>query len=206
MKKIVYAVIFLLIIVIIGVFLWRVLISPQYSLKKLEDAMEENNVTAFNKYVDLDATVDGIIEQTWNFYTSGETTGSRWSEIRNEIGSSLLSVVKPNIKEMVKKEVLSYISTGQWPGSSPDNQNGISELVMNLIRDKIDPSQWDRQSINYTKIAGDTAYIGLTYYDESNKTNFIVEVKMRDMSGYWQVIEISNIADILNIFQNIDDI
>ena len=204
MKKILYLAIFLLIIIILGIFFWKLMISPQYSLKKLEIAIEEHDVIAFNKYIDLDETVDDIIVQTWNYYTSREATGSRWDEIRSEIGNSLLSVVKPNIKEIIKDEILAYIKTGQWSGNDPDNKDGITAAVFNIVKEKIDPTQWDQQSINYTEIEDDIAYIGLTYYDKNKETNFIVEVKMRDMRGYWQIIEIPNISSIINAFQNID--
>src|SRR6056297_2416953 len=117
MKNKFYVFIILLIIVFSGFFFWKMMISPQYSLRQLEKAMNEQNVTAFNKYVDIDGVVDSIVVQTWQYYTSKEETGSRWSEIRNEIGNTLLSVVKPNLKEIIKEEVLGYIATGQWSGS-----------------------------------------------------------------------------------------
>ncbi len=206
MKNKFYVFIILLIIVFSGFFFWKMMISPQYSLRQLEKAMNEQNVTAFNKYVDIDGVVDSIVVQTWQYYTSKEETGSRWSEIRNEIGNTLLSVVKPNLKEIIKEEVLGYIATGQWSGNDPDNKNDISTLVINLIKEKIDPEQWDQQSINYTEINGNIARIGLTYLDKAKETNFLLEVKMRNMKGYWQIIEISNVAQILNMYQNIDNI
>jgi len=182
------------------------MISPGYSLKQLDQAISENDVIAFNKYVDLDATIDGLIVHTWQYYTSDEEIGSRWSEIRNEISNSLLSVVKPNLKELIKKDVLDYIATGQWTSNEAGKENKISSIVIRVIKEKIDPEQWDQQSINYTEINGNIAHVGLTYFDKAKETNFLLEVKMRNMKGYWQIIEISNVAQILNIYQNIDNL
>ncbi len=206
MKKWTLIIFLLLIVIVSGVFFWRIMLSPQYSLKKLDVAVEKHDVTSFKKYIDLDATVDSMIVQTWQYYLSGEATGSRWSEIRSEISDGFLSVVKPNIKEIIKKEVLDYIATGQWSGNDLGNENGISAVVINLVKEKIDPTQWDQQSINYTNIEGETAHVGLTYYDKVNETNFLLEVKMMDMRGYWQIIEIKNVAQILNTYQNIDNL
>jgi hypothetical protein len=202
MKKWFFIIFILLVIILSGIFVWKMILSPVYSLKQLEKAINKRDIIAFNKYVDLDATVDEVIVQTLQYYTAGEATGSRWNEIRSDIGNTLLSVVKPNIKEIIKEEVLGYIATGQWPGNDPDNKNDISTLVINLIKDKIDPEQWDQQSINYTEINGNIAHVGLTYFDDAKDTNFIVEVKMRNMKGYWQIIGISNVAEILNMYQN----
>ena len=206
MKNKFYVFIILLIIVFSGFFFWKMMISPQYSLRQLEKAMNEQNVMAFNKYVDIDGAVDSIIVQTWQYYASKEETGSRWSEIRNEIGNTLLSVVKPNLKEIIKKEVFDYIATGQWSGSEEGKENKISSIVIQIIKEKIDPEQWDQQSINYTEINGNIARVGLTYLDKAKETNFLLEVKMRNMRGYWQIIEISNVAQILNMYQNIDNL
>ena len=202
MKKIFFITVIIAIIAISVLLFWQVTNSPRYSLKKLDNAIKEHDVNAFNKYVDLDATIDEIIVQTWKHYTAGEATGSRWNEIRSDIGNTLLSVVKPNIKEMIKKEVNAYIVTGEWSGDRTDNGSGISSMIIKIIREKIDPGQWDQQSVNYTEVEGKIAYVGLTYFDKSRDTNFLLEVKMRDMNGYWQIIEISNIAQILNIYQN----
>jgi hypothetical protein len=202
MKKWFFIIFFLLVIVVSGIFVWKTMLSPVYSLKQLDKAINKQDVIAFNKYVDLDATIDEVIVQTWQYYTAGEETGSRWNEIRSDIGNTLLSVVKPNIKEIIKEEILDYIATGQWSDNDPDNKNDISTLVINLIKDKIDPEQWDQQSINYTEINGNIAHVGLTYFDDAKDTNFIVEVKMRNMKGYWQIIEISNVAEILNMYQD----
>jgi hypothetical protein len=206
MKNKFYIFVILLIIVFSGFFLWRMMVSPQYSLRQLEKAMDEQNVTAFNKYVAVDEVVDSIVVQTWEYYTSKEETGSRWSGIRNEIGNTLLSVVKPNLKEIIKKEVLDYIATGQWSSSEEEKENNISSIVIQVIKEKIDPEQWDQQSINYTEINGNIAQVGLTYLDKKKEANFLLEVKMRNMNGYWQIIEISNVAQILNMYQNIDNI
>ena len=208
MKKWLYGVIILLIIGIVsGFFLWKIMVSPQYSLKQVKASIHENNLIAFQKLVDLDSIIDSIIDQVWQYYVpGGEGTGSRWSEIRNEIGFSLLSVVKPNLKEIIKREVCDYITTGKWTVTEAENDNRISSLIIEMIKERIDPGEWDHQSINYTEIEGETAHVGLTYYDQTRESNFILEVKMIDMKGYWQIIEITNFTQLMDIFQNIDHI
>lgn len=205
MKKWLFIIIiFLMIGLVIGFFFQKVLPSPQYSLKKLKQAISEQDVNAFEKYVDLDSTIDSLIEKTWQYYTPENQEGeTRWDKIRQEVSNSLLSVVKPNLKEHIKKEVLEYIQTGKWDDDGEADNNTLFSLMMNIIKKRIDPGQWDHQSINYTEIENDIAFVGLTYYDREKETNFIIEVKMRDMEGYWQIIEITNIAQLIGYFQKI---
>jgi hypothetical protein len=197
------------VLVIIGIvsvlFLWKMMVSPQYSLKQIKKAIPQHNVTAFDEYVDLDGVVDNVIVHTWQYYTAKEKTGSRWSEISNEISNSLISAVKPNLKEIVKKEILAYVATGQWASTDADDNNEISTVIIKMIKRRIDPEQWDYQSINFTKIEGETASIGLTYYDQVKETNFLVELKMKDMKGYWQLVEITNVAQLINMFQELNN-
>ncbi|MFW6148715.1 MAG: hypothetical protein ACOC6D_02515 [Atribacterota bacterium] len=204
MKKWLFVIIIILVI-ISGFSFWKIIISPQYSLKQLKKAISENDVTVFEKYVALDNVVDSIITQSWNYYYLAEETETRWDKIRQEIGNSLLSVVKPNLKEIIKKEVLEYIKTGSWADIEKEDENKIYSVVRRLIKKRVDPQQWDQQSINYTEVEGDTAHVGLTYYDQSKKTNFLVEVKMRYMNGYWQLMEITNITQLINIFENLNN-
>lgn len=206
MKKWQVLIVILIIIGIsLGIYFWKMMVSPQYSLKQLEKAIDEQDVHSFDKYVDLDEVVDHMIVQTWEYYTSRVETESRWSEIRDDISGSLLSVVKPNLKEIIKREIRKYITTGKWTGTEEENGNQIASFIIGLIKERIDPGQWEHQTINYTQIEGENALVGLTYYDQNKEANFLVEVKMRDMKGYWQIIQISNITQLINMFQSFNN-
>lgn len=208
MKRRLFILIILIVIIIIsGYYFWSIIKSPQYSLKQLKKAISENDIIMFEKYVDLDSIIDSMITQVYKFYSSSpeeDDKNTRWDSIRQEIGDSVLSVIKPNLKELIKKEIIKYVETGQLPDNRESN-SGIYYFVSDLLKEKINPRQWEHQSINYTDIKGNFANVGLTYYDMAKNTNIIVEVKMREMGGYWQVIEIINTKHLLNIFKNLND-
>jgi len=208
MKKRLFILIILIVIIIIsGYYFWSIIKSPQYSLKQLKKAISENNITMFEKYVDLDSVIDNLITQAYEYYSSSpeeDKKNTHWDNIRQEIGNSVLSVIKPNLKAVIRKEVIRYVKTGQLPDNR-DSNSGIYYFISDLLKDKINPRQWEHQSINYTDIEGNFANVGLTYYDMAKSTNIIVEVKMREMGGYWQVIEIINTKHLLNIFKNLND-
>ncbi|MDD4362791.1 MAG: hypothetical protein PHD33_01080 [Atribacterota bacterium] len=202
MKKWPYIFVLLLILVISVFIFWRIISSPQYSLQQLDKSISEQDVRSFQKYLDLDNFVDGIIVQAWQYYTSPEEKNDNtWDKIRNEITGSLLSVIKPNIKEIIKGEIINYVSTGNWQNASSEEENSISSFIIKIIKERIDPGKWDHQTINYANIKNDQAEVGLTYYDEKNDVNFLVEINMVNMGNYWQVVEITNIAQLIRFFQ-----
>ncbi len=196
-------------IIVISLFIsWRVIVSPQYSLKQLKKAIANNDTVTFDKYVDLDRTVEAAIDQIWQYYSNpvADSRKNPWFDIRNEIGSTLLSVVKPNLKEIIKKEIHSYTSQGKWEDAISQDENRLVSVFVKKVKKIVNPDDWEFQSINYIEIENDVASLGLTYYDRTKQSNFIVEVKMRKMSGYWQIIEITNVNQLLNIFLNITNV
>ncbi|NLL61515.1 MAG: DUF2939 domain-containing protein [Candidatus Atribacteria bacterium] len=196
-------------IIVISLFIsWRVIVSPQYSLKQLKKAIANNDTVTFDKYVDLDRTVEAAIDQIWQYYSNpvADSRKNPWFDIRNEIGSTLLSVVKPNLKEIIKKEIHSYTSQGKWEDAISQDENRLVSVFVKKVKEIVNPDDWEFQSINYIEIENDVASLGLTYYDRTKQSNFIVEVKMRKMSGYWQIIEITNVNQLLNIFLNITNV
>lgn len=196
-------------IIVISLFIsWRVIVSPQYSLKQLKKAIANNDTVTFDKYVDLDRTVEAAIDQIWQYYSNpvADSRKNPWFDIRNEIGSTLLSVVKPNLREIIKKEIHSYTSQGKWEDAISQDENRLVSVFVKKVKEIVNPDDWEFQSINYIEIENDVASLGLTYYDRTKQSNFIVEVKMRKMSGYWQIIEITNVNQLLNIFLNITNV
>lgn len=202
MKKIRTIIFFLIILLTGGVFLWNIFTSPGYSLKQLDKAIKEHNIITFQKYVDLDNTVDSIIVQTWEYYLSGEETGKLGIEIWSKINNTIFSAIKPNLKEIIKEKIFNYISTGKWQKNGDNGQEWILLKFITFVKGKIDPEQWVKQSINYVKINGNIAQAGITYFDEMKKTNFLLEIKMRNMGSYWQIIEISNFTHILKMYRS----
>lgn len=196
-------------IIVISLFIsWRVIVSPQYSLKQLKKAIANNDTVTFDKYIDLDRTVEAAIYQIWQYYSNpvADSRKNPWFDIRNEIGSTLLSVVKPNLREIIKKEIHSYTSQGKWEDAISQDENRLVSVFVKKVKEIVNPDDWEFQSINYIEIENDVASLGLTYYDWTKQSNFIVEVKMRKMSGYWQIIEITNVNQLLNIFLNITNV
>jgi hypothetical protein len=204
MKKKLFILLIFIIVIITVIISWKLMISPQYSLKQLKKAIANDNLVAFDKYVDLDRTIDQAIDQIWQYFSNpvSENGKSRWVNVRNEIGYSLLSMAKPNLKEIIKKEVYNHIISEELSEDKSEEDNNLSNLLMRMVRERINPKDWEYQSINYATTSGDIAFLGLTYYDQSRDANFIVEVKMRNMKGYWQIVEITNIAQLLNMFYN----
>ncbi len=204
MKRKLFFLLISVIVIITIIICWRIIISPQYSLKQLKKVISRNDQSAFDKYIDLDRTVDNAIDQIWQYYiVSDSENDSRWVVMRNEIGYGLLSMVKPNLNQIIKEEVYKYVASNDSKGNESGEDNNLTAIIIKAIKGKVDPEDWEFQSINHSKAGQNSSSLVLTYYDKTNKANFLVEIKMRNMNGYWQIIEITNVAQLLNIFSHI---
>lgn len=205
MKRKFFYLLFLVVVIIAALLYWRAIISPQYSLKQLEKVIAKNDQLAFDKYVDLDKVIDNAIDQIWQYYTTVDEgiANRRWVEIGNDIGYGLLSLMKPNLNETIKKEVYRYISGKDSEEKDFTRDNNLSAVFARMIKEKLNPEKWEFQSINYSKIENNASFLILTYYDEIRGSNFLVEMKMVNMNGFWQINEITNIAQLFNMFSRI---
>ena len=98
MKKKLLILLAFFIVIIVVIISWKIMISPQYSLKQIKKAIANDNLVAFDKYVNLDRTIDRAVDQIWQYFSSpaSENGKSRWANVRNENGYSLLAMAKPN--------------------------------------------------------------------------------------------------------------
>mgnify|MGYP006289137267 CR=1 FL=1 len=199
MKKSLKIVILLLIFTLISsVILWQFVISPQYSLWKIKIALKNHDLISFRKHVQLDGMVDHMIDQAWQNNSDKRDHFSQLPALGQEIGERVLEIFKPNLKELIKGEIIRYVKTGQWIANSEDNMR-MSDYIINNFKEKIDPTKKIFQSINYIQRNSENAFLGLTFCDQSYQTNVIVELKMINMGGYWQLLEITNFKQLVAI-------
>ncbi len=54
--------------------------------------------------------------------------------------------------------------------------------------------------VDYLKIDGPTALIGLKFHSTKLNRNFIIELKMEDSGGFWRITELSNLNDLVSTY------
>ncbi|PIQ20409.1 MAG: hypothetical protein COW65_15185 [Cytophagales bacterium CG18_big_fil_WC_8_21_14_2_50_42_9] len=53
------------------------------------------------------------------------------------------------------------------------------------------------KGVKYVNEQGETALVGLEFTQPRYDTTLVLEVKMQDKGDYWQVVQLTNTADIL---------
>ena len=56
------------------------------------------------------------------------------------------------------------------------------------------------KGVDYLKVDGTTALVGLKFHSDKLQRNFIIELKMEDSGGYWRITELSNLNDLVSTY------
>jgi hypothetical protein len=190
MKKVL---LLLLVVVAIGGYLYyqNFTSSPKYSLLQAHEAMEDHDMAAFEKYVDVPAVTGTLIDQL--------------AEQRGLIGSlnpasgvirQALRYMKPQLTQVARKEIEKYVATGDFK-KDPNAPKKQVDISLSGLWHKVVSDSAAFKGVKYVEEDGETALVGLEFTQPRYDTTMVLEVKMRDQGDYWQVVALNNTAELL---------
>lgn len=191
MKKII--IISLAVIIAIGCFIgYRMWAStPQHSLVQLAAAFKNHDITTVKKYADLDTFSDKFIDSfTGAMDDELKKKQSKEGDIGSALASGLMNLMKPALLAEFKKRLVAYVESGDI--TSGADQDQAASMV-----GTIDKAKNNFRGIQYVKTEGKIAVVGVAFYEEDLKKPLTYDIKMRDLGGYWQVTEISNLGKLI---------
>lgn len=185
-------------ILIIGgaVAYWQWTTTPKYSLNQILKSVENRDVTTFQKHVDVNSVASRLVDDLSGqiFSESADELG----ELGSAMGEGLLQMMKPRLIGMIEEQTLRYVERGAlWDSDIELESDKEQDLQVENITDGLGLEQENYQGVHYVRKDGKTAYIGLQFLNNDFDESVTLEVMMRDLGGYWQVAELSNMKDII---------
>lgn len=182
--------------VIAGVIVYvQIIRSPQYSLKQALCAIQTHDSTTFEKYVNIDKVLDRAVGDWFEAETKKDLTSGKLTKESADMAIGLAALVKAPLIDTLKQEIISQIET--LP-STPSNSNNIQgenrDTNLSAAKNLLENSY---KGIKYIKKEGTLAKVGLSF-DTPKKEDLVVELLMKQQHGYWQIIAISNILEVVN--------
>jgi hypothetical protein len=165
--------------------------SPKYSLLQAHEAMEDHDMAAFEKYVDIPSVTGSLIDQL--------------AEQRGLIGSlnpasgvirQALRYMKPQLTQVARKEIEKYVATGDFK-KDPAAPKKKVDISLSGLWHKVVSDSATFKGIQYVKEEGETALVGVEFTQPRYDTTMVVEIMMRDKGEYWQITELTNTGDLL---------
>ncbi len=167
---------------------WWWTTTPQYSIEQAKDAIKNHDIAKFEKYVDLDTTsskmVDDLLAKPMQ-----EALGP--SILGQVLITGIVKLVRPAIAAGVKHEIVTFVETGSFRGSQDSNQEKTSISLSNFD-DHLGFRKHAFKEIAYSKVDGDNAQVELIMHNARFNVDIPLDISMRKMDGFWQVIKLSN--------------
>lgn len=190
MKKIL---LLLLVVVLVGGYLYyqHYKSSPEYSLLQAHEALQDHDMAAFEKYVDVQSVtgrlVDQLAQQQGLIGALNPASG---------VLKQALRFMKPQLTQVARTEVEKYVETGDFK-KDPNAPKKKVDISLSGLWHKVVSDSAAFKRVKYVKEAGETALVGLEFTQPRYDTTMVLEVKMRDQGDYWQVTELANTGELL---------
>lgn len=196
MRKLIFAAIIIAIFIAAGCILyWQYTKTPKYSLLQAKKAFEQHDLASFEKYIDIEGISCSLIEQALETADKQEKPKDNLERFGELIGKGLLTLLKPRLSKLVKEQVTELVETGKFEVKKENKVTEEPEFLLSNIWSKVGGENVKLQGIEYVKEEGKIAYVGLKLYQEKYNAWLVLDVKMRDLRGYWQVVKLSNFGE-----------
>jgi len=188
-KKVLFIVLPIMIVLAIGGFLyWKFITSPEYSLSKINESIENHDITTFEKYVDVDGIIMRLMSQIPEIIGGNKKAAAMFGE---EINQRILSVLQGPILKIAKESVRTVIERGHFD-KSITQKDLMAELLKHVPIDSI-------KFIGLKEIRkqGKVCTVPIQIYVGAYEGETTLELMMRNKGSYWQVAEISNLPKVI---------
>lgn len=186
-------------IIAMGIFIFFIYTSSiKYSLKQINKAYVNHDITSIEKYIDFNSILDRIFDERLNSssneYSSYETDNyNSGRELGEKIGKGIANLMKPQLKERWKQEILSLIEVGEFD-SQNDNLQSFSNISRVFLFKKIKSVEKE----------GKIALIKLEFNLPRYDSIAILNIKMRNKGKYWQVFDVENLFENINLVNELE--
>lgn len=173
-----------------GYYYWTT--TPQYSLRAIAQAIKQHDLPAFEKHVDIDSVSTRAVDQFLAVSMNDP------EEVQNDFGGmaqGMIEMFKPQLVKIINTGVKNFVETGDF--KSTDINDKSESVSVNELWNKADGKSLQVVGTKYVKKEGNLAIVGLELKAPEYETNLVMDLKMRDMGGYWQLAELSNLGDII---------
>lgn len=162
--------------------------SPTYALRQAARAVGEHDLVTFQKYVDVERVCERFVDDMMASVT--EETGD------NPFGglaAGMIMMMRPRLVEAMQAAIERAIETGEMTAGGKDDVDAAGQ-VRPYWRTASDEESGFRR-VAFVRKEGAVAIAGLEMFDADAQSSFTIELKLRDLGGHYQIVEIANLRE-----------
>lgn len=172
---------------------WYWTTTPGYSLQQIKKATDDHDLVLFKKHVDVDGLVSKAIDDFMASEMERQVEKDGVEAFGAALGQGFIQLFKPRFVEAVTNAVERKIERGD----AFSNEDVDSDT-----KDNFDLAWLQKTDLSILGAAfairreGKTAYFSV-FFTPDDAEPYDVKFLLRDLGGYWQVAEISNLKELL---------
>lgn len=170
--------------------------TPQYSLKLIQESVQNHDVVSFEKHVDTEAlctqAVDGFLAQ--------EISNN---DMNNPFVLGIVQTVKPAIVNSLKDGVINYVRNGNFNMTNPFETNKKNNKIANSEKQNENQikeyARLEFKDVAKTETNGNRATVDIILYDNKTDKNFTLKIGMAKLEdGTWRIDSFVNLNEFIN--------
>ncbi|WP_192822647.1 DUF2939 domain-containing protein [Rufibacter sp. LB8] len=175
--------------------------GPEYSLYQIKRAVDNQDMAALEKYIDVERTSANLLDQTL------QAGMADLPEQERAMAAIFLGMAMASQKEKMlsalREQIEHYVAksnAGQTPPSGMSAQEWEQIQAVLPLQKLLEESQLAQsklEGISYVNKQDTLAVVGLELSIPAQSKPVVVDVQMRDRGGYWQVIGLPNAGEVL---------
>lgn len=184
---------------------WHWTRTPTYSLRQIQKALETHDVAKFEKYVDIESVSSRLIDDLMSRALKETQSQSGAEGLGTALAAGLVQLMKPRLVDAIREQALRVVEEGNFESSTPPTSENDSEGVsLQAISEQIGASDDSFKGIKYIKKQGKIAIVGLAFRNVKLNADLVLELKLRDKGGYWQLAEFANVVELLQEIKSLE--
>ena len=169
--------------------------TPQYSLKLIQESVQNHDVVAFEKHVDTEAlctqAVDGFLAQEMST-----------NDMNNPLIQGIIQTVKPAIVKSLKDGFINYVRDGNFNMTNPFETNKTNDKIANSEKQNENKikgyTRLEFKDIANTETNGNRATVDIILYDNKTDKNFTLKIGMAKLEdGTWRIDTFVNLDEFI---------
>jgi hypothetical protein len=187
-----------LLAIVLGLGYWYWTSTPEFAVLQVRDAIRDHDLKKFSHYVDSESVASNLVD---DLLTKPMQQSFGSGVVGKVLATGIVGFFKQNLVKSMEQQIDRFVETGDSGASvSAANGDGGAQIDDGTVSlGKVDSRLGFRKhaykGIAYDQKNGKIATVGVKFHNELYDKDLILDLKMRDEGGYWEVVELSNFPD-----------
>jgi hypothetical protein len=175
---------------------WYGLMTPLYSLWQAKQAFARHDLSAFERYVDVETITGRMLDQMSAANSeAARRSGDLWRQFIQASAQAAVPALKPGLVKRLKGEVAAYVRTGRFE-TGPDDA-GEAFFTLPHLYQMGGGDDVAFRGIAYVKRSGKTSVVGLTLWHKVHHSPLVLELVLVERGRHWQVVAFNDLPKYL---------